>query len=404
MAVSKGIFAATTIAFALLAWAPAGAGQTKDEDVPTPNGMQKVFIPDPVFNMNAFEAFIPAKWHFQGTVVQGTTCFPVPFAVFRATSPDGLTMLEKLPNLEWRWGTSPTLGKNQGNCLPLKRAMTAKEMLQYVAATMKVEYVSDEPVPAGLLEAARKSKAQAQAAYSGGMKPPTETIDMARAIVRFRNGTFTIKGLLSGSVDCTQSSIMNPSPRQPPWTTNTCQANIRYVHAPEAQFQAAVELLDPSHAGAFALSRWGQAWIAQSRRQEAAGVAAIKRQGEINVANATASGEQFRHSQEVRQRMNDEFNATIQRGTQMSMNQTAAAGNARHTSASNWVDYSLDQQTVRDPVTGVANKVSSAYSYTWVDSTGKTSFQTNDVNVNPNGALQGTWTKQQVVNGDGTDK
>ena len=76
--------------------------------------------------------------------------------------------------------------------------------------------------------------------------------------------------------------------------------------------------------------------------------------------------------------------------------------NAQSTSASDWVDYALDQQTVADPNTGQLSKVSNASSYTWVDSSGKTSYQTNDVNANPNGVLQGTWTKQQVVHGNGT--
>lgn len=402
-------FAVSVIASAFMATIPAVSAQQRDEDVPTPKGMQKVFIHDPVFNMDAFEVFIPTRWHFQGTVVQGTKCFPLPFQVFRATSPDGLTMLEKLPDLDWRWGTSPMIGKDQSDCLPLKRAISAQEMLKYVAQTMNVEYVGAKPVPADLLEAVKQSKAQANAAYAGryraaGMKPPNQTVDMARAIVRFRNGSFTMKGLLSATVECSESSITNPNFRQPPWTTNTCAAHLRYVHAPESQFQAAVTLLDPKNAGAFALANWGQAWMAENNRQTQAGIASIQRQGAANIAQTRASGEQFRHSQEVRQHMNDEFNATLERGTNMSMSQTTAAGNARQTAASNWVDYSLDQQTVRDPATGAVNKVSSAYSYTWVDSSGKTSFQTNDVNVNPNGSLRGNWTRQQVVNGNGTSK
>ena len=78
--------------------------------------------------------------------------------------------------------------------------------------------------------------------------------------------------------------------------------------------------------------------------------------------------------------------------------------NARSTATSDWVDYALDRQTVLDPNTGKVNKVSSSYGYTWVDSTGKAGYQTNDVNANPNGVLQGTWTRQQVVHGDGTTR
>ena len=88
----------------------------------------------------------------------------------------------------------------------------------------------------------------------------------------------------------------------------------------------------------------------------------------------------------------------------MSMHRAAQIANSNHTMASDWVDYALDQQTVRDPGTGQVSKVSSSYSTTWVDDSGKTSFQTNDVNANPNGYLKGNWTRQQQVHGDGTSK
>jgi len=94
--------------------------------------------------------------------------------------------------------------------------------------------------------------------------------------------------------------------------------------------------------------------------------------------------------------------ATMQRGTDMSMARTQQSMNARSTATSDWVDYALDRQTVRDPNTGQISKVSSTYGYTWVDETGKTSYQTNDPNANPNGVLSGTWTQQKVVHGDGS--
>jgi hypothetical protein len=37
-----------------------------------------------------------------------------------------------------------------------------------------------------------------------------------------------------------------------------------------------------------------------------------------------------------------------------------------------------------------------------MNSSGNTSYQTNDANANPNGVMAGTWTKQQVVHGNGT--
>jgi len=58
------------------------------------------------------------------------------------------------------------------------------------------------------------------------------------------------------------------------------------------------------------------------------------------------------------------------------------------------VDFALDRQTVRNPNTGQVSKLSLWYSYTW----------TNDATADPNGTWPGTWTRQQQVHGDGTNK
>jgi hypothetical protein len=144
---------------------------------------------------------------------------------------------------------------------------------------------------------------------------------------------------------------------------------------------------------------WQQAWIQRNAAQTQAMMSAMNRDAN---ARMQASAQQFQHDQAVRQQMHEQFLATMQRGTDLSMARTQANANARSTAASDWVDYALDRQTVRDPGTGQVSKVSSTYSYTWVDETGKTSYQTNDGNANPNGVLPGNWTQQAVTHGDGT--
>ena len=115
-----------------------------------------------------------------------------------------------------------------------------------------------------------------------------------------------------------------------------------------------------------------------------------------------AQQQQFQQSMAVQAQMHQQFLAQMQASTNASMANANASMNAQSTVASDWVNYALDQQTVLDPGTGQVSNVSNAYSYTWTDSTGKTSYQTNDANANPNGAMPGTWTKQQVVHGNGT--
>jgi hypothetical protein len=100
----------------------------------------------------------------------------------------------------------------------------------------------------------------------------------------------------------------------------------------------------------------------------------------------------------MRQQQHEQFLASMQRGTDMSMKQAAASANANHRAAGDWADYSLDQQKRLDPKTGQITKDSSAYSYTWVnDSDPRNRTQTNDVNENPNGNGTGNWTLQQNI-------
>ena len=393
--------------------APAASSAPAPASAPSANVAQadpKVkndFIRDPVLNMDAYEVFFPGKWHLVGAVMQGSTCIPAPFAVFRASSPDGLTVWERLPRMDWVWGNDPNVPKDTGDCLPIKEAMSAKDFLKYISATMKVEYVGEEAVPQDQIDAANKQLERLHGPLvkqytAAGMRPPTETVQLARATVRYKNGSFTMKGLLAVTLNCS-AWITQINPRAQ-GQKNSCHAEVHYEHAPEAQYDAAIALLDPHYTGAVELAPFTNAWIAGNNRQTQANLAQIRAQGAQYAAQGQARADQFAHSQAVRQHMHEEFLSTMQRGTTMSMNRSAQIANSNHTITSDWVDYSLDRQTVRDPNTGQVTKVSSSDSYTWLDGSGKASYQTNDVNANPNGALQGTWTRQQVVHGDGTDK
>lgn len=53
------------------------------------------------------------------------------------------------------------------------------------------------------------------------------------------------------------------------------------------------------------------------------------------------------------------------------------------------------------PGTRQVSNVSSVGAYTGANSAGQTSYQTIDPNANRNGAMSGTWTKTQLVHGNG---
>ena len=322
-----------------------------DGNRPTPKGMQTAFVHDPVLDQDAFGVWFPAKWHFQGTLLQGTQCSSIPFPVFRAFSPDGLTVLEGLPRFDWGWGGLWRYATDQGDCLPLKEAMSAKDFLKYISAMLNVEYIGEEPVPQYMVDAGNANIKQLSDAYAplwrnSGSQPPVQTEQMARATVRYRNGSFTMKGLLHATVDCSQVYYTSVVPGAPPEVSNSCMAQVGYIHAPEAQYQAAIALLD--QAGGFGIPEWTSAWMANSNRQAQAVIDGIRIAGDRALA---ANAAQFEHTQKVRQQMHEEFMSTLQRGTTLSMNRANEIANRNHTITSDWVDYSLDQQTVRDPNT-----------------------------------------------------
>lgn len=389
----------------------AGAPSSVSAASRTPSGgTVKQEIVDPSLNnMNAVEVTIPAGWHFAGTLMQGGKCVPTPFPVFRVTSPDGLSAMEREPTIGWRFGTGP-MAVGQTDCMPLRSALPAQEFLKYLAPTLNLTYVADVPEPAEENATAQQSLQAAIAAYAPKyaaehLQQPKSTRELARARVSFHNGTFAMQGELRVVLDCTTTtfpgmkSLLRGIPDRPDSVVTQCNAATRFYSAPADKLAGVLAIWDVPGMGGKGLDDWQQAWINRNQQQANQMMAQMQRQTEAAMA---ASRQMFQQSMAVQNQMHQQFMAQMQAGTDASMARTQASMDARSTAASDWVNLALDRQTVLDPSTGQVSNVSSAYSYTWVDSTGKTSYQTNDVNANPNGVLQGNWTKQQVVHGNGT--
>lgn len=379
------------------AYAAGTTGATREESVS-----------DPSFNMVAATFTVPAKWSFVGQYFTAGNCGTVPYFVFRANSPDGLSYVEDLPRYGWGWGTGFAANvKRDESCMKLSSAIPAREFLKLVSATLHLEYVSDAPVPADLIAKARQYEQQMKAGTRPppGMHPADFSRDIAWGIVRYKNGTFAMKGRLTATVNCSTNyfpgmkSVVRGVPDRAGFTNSHCDGFVRLLAAPEQRFDATASMLDAINIAPRANNQWLQAYM---QRQQQEGQAMIDRMRRDSDARLKAQADHFAQSQAVRQRMHEQFLSTMQRGTDMSMHRAAEVANSNHRMASDVVDYALDRQTVRDPNTGQISKVSSAYSYTWVDSTGKASYQTSDPNATPNGSLPGNWTRQQVVHGDGS--
>jgi hypothetical protein len=344
-----------------------------------------VTMTDPNLNMKAYSFSIPSDWLFQGMVVQGTPCAVGAFPVFRTSSPDGLVGMKMLPRLDWTWSDGRNYQpKPNAACLPYKKEMPALDFLKYMIGVLQVDYVRDEPTPQ-LADIRRNAAARNTPQFSN-------TVDMAAARVRYHINKIQIDEVVNVLVSCT-SYEMSMIGRQ-----HNCSANTTRTWAPQGKYNAD---LFKTISKLFVIDQqWNAQWnavMAQKIRAMAEqGGQMVRAYGNQLAQQRNAQQAQWQQAQDMRNRQHEEFMATLQRGTDMSMQRAAASANARQQAADDWCDFALDRQKRMDPNTGEITKDSSAYSYTWVNQSGQR-FQTNDINANPNGAGTGNWTLQQNV-------
>ena len=353
-------------------------------------GVTSATITDPVVQTEAFDVRIPAGWKFQGTVFPGPPCNEIPYPVYRAYSPDGLTEMRKFPRFDWTFDSVKLGPPPQNSCLPLDRKLTAEQFVRYFAGVIGATYV-------GPMSVAPKFRASNAAAVAN-MKQNSANIpgfeatgDTAAIRVRSKNGSFVIEQRLRAWAACTSRSWFRNS------THSGCYAVVDVLRAPSGKLDALARDVDANNLNASVARMDWQMKIAQIL--QARGNARIAALIQHNNDVMRAQQERFEQSMAVQQHDHEQFLAQMQSSTNSSMNATGAAMNARSTAASDWVDYALDQQTVTG--SGGTVKISNAYSQTWANGQGQW-YQTNDPNANPNGVLYGNWTPQTRVHGNGT--
>jgi hypothetical protein len=179
----------------------------------------------------------------------------------------------------------------------------------------------------------------------------------------------------------------------------TCWARVDVLTAPLGQLDALVQLVDSNNLPHGVNSpQWTQAALQRQQQQGAQAMA------QLTAQENQESQMIYQQFQQIMQRSQAEHQAFMQQQEsqfESAMNNANASMNAQTTAASDWVDYSLDQQTVMSP-DGSTAKVSSAYSQTWTN--GTQWYQTNNPNSNPNGVLSGSWTQTTQVHGNGAAK
>jgi hypothetical protein len=315
-------------------------------------------------NMVALDVTVPANWKFQGVLLQGSpaTCDSQAYAVFRATSPDGQSFAEEMPEMLWDWGNGP---RPTEGCLPLNGPISAQNFLKYISAAMQVAYVGDAPLPEAAAAALKKGQAFIAA------HPPTQpnaaqmmpglkmSGDAAAAFVRYNNHGVAMRGRMTVGMTCfetTRPGVM--ALRQPMTVSTKCNANVEYLAAPETQFASVARMWDAPGMGFNEdqeNKEWNNAW-SQRRAQQMA--EATRRQIQYWQIQQGAQMQQTEHAMYVSRAMMVQTNQIARDGLQQSMDRAAQIANSNHDVASDFVDMAFDQRTVMNPNTGEVFKIS----------------------------------------------
>jgi hypothetical protein len=380
-----------------------GAFPPSSAFTPSAGPTRQVEIIDPVLQMKAYTLVIPAKWVFDGAVMQGSPCSIGASAIFRIMSPDGISEVKMLPRLDWAWNSLPKGPAKPASpdCLPFDHEVPAAEVLKYMIGILGVTFVKDLPAPglAAMQENNRKGNEERAAKVPKGTPTLMMKSDVANARVTYNINNIPVEETLGVSTLCSDSPNHPPAGMQVQHFY-TCNAWVTRTRARQGQLDGMKGTFDAMSRSLVIDQEWNSKWQAVMSQKitdmyAASTKAILKRGDDINRA-MQARHSAFMQGQEMRQRQHEAFLSTMQRGTDMAMNRSKEAANARSRMAGDWADYALDQQKRLDPKTGEISKDSAAYSYTWVDESGH-HYQTNDVNDNPNGRQAGNWTLQQNI-------
>ena len=360
-----------------------------------PNQFTTATITDPSLNnMPSATLTIPAGWKLQG-ITMISACTFSPWPVFRAYSPDALMQMRIEPVVGWQW--HPALkGTFNSGCANISGQISAAAFLQYYLGMMQGGVHVEGPMAVSSPYSQWAQGYAANANQNMRNAPPAmrnnNTADTAALRIEVVNGSFVVEERLRTVVECSIGN--NASPSQ---TGGTCWARVDVLTAPLGELDPLVQLVDNNNLPHGVNSpQWTQAALQRQQRQ-----------GQQAMAALTAQEQQeskmiYQQFQQIMQRSAAEHQAFMQQQEsqfESAMNNANASMNAQSRATSDWVDYSLDRETVMNP-DGSTTKVTAGYLETWTN--GTQWYQTDIPNSNPNGVLAGNWSPTTQVQGNGT--
>jgi len=178
-----------------------------------------------------------------------------------------------------------------------------------------------------------------------------------------------------------------------------CWARVDATRAPKGKLDALVAFVDGHNIiKNQPRDQWQQALLERMNQQNSEMMAELTR---LQRQWSSMLKKQHDDFMETSRRNHEAFMQQQESSFQSSMRAANDSMNARSTNTSDWVDYALDRQTVAGP-DGIA-KVSNQDTHVWSTTIGNQTYWygSSDANANPNGVLQGNWTEDTKVHGNG---
>ncbi|WP_348262481.1 cysteine rich repeat-containing protein [Telmatobacter sp. DSM 110680] len=343
----------------------------------------QILVNDPDYDKTtspAIEMLIPSTWDFKGAVhmfAGKTGCFSEAFSTFwEATSTDGLTKFQGIPNYAWQYSDDPQelhnltdpnrrthTGNKTNDLCPVSKPLNAEQYFrQSVLSDLKpaMTVVSVEPFPVleqivrqrnGLPPAdagnggARVDAIRVRLAFQKDDKPMELWYSVALVTQTYRVG----RGFLYDLHAVGQVALGAPKGE---------------LDANEKLFKVVIGSIQPLPRYTAFTNKWIASYYQTQAQKEAA---MDKIQADLdNFITQT-----YQHMSANAQRVSDiGFHATDQ--------------NLR------------DVQTYRDPSTGHTFELSNQYGHAWLNGANQY-VMSDDPNFNPNSALSGSWNELQPV-------
>jgi hypothetical protein len=343
-----------------------------------------VEIQDPAWGIVAARFDIPVEWSFEGVLIRDQGCGFTPTIAWRASSPDGLSGVQSMPEFGSHWSddTSFLRSYRQFHC-KLMKPMEPEAFMKYILPIVRPDPTLGPVQPTMDAQQWQTNIASFNQRAGGGLAPAHETGGAIRSRIQYLyHGQAVEENFALRQITTQQKIGFYGGPSHSSWSTS---AFVMTVRAPKGQLDDLMGAIGAMIGKGGFTQEWLQRSAQQMQRDQAQAMAAIRKQGDDTRAMLDRTHQEFMQAQDQRFQK-----STAQWREHMDMMDRSAKA---------YELYSSDEQLMRNPQTGAVSQVTNqAGNNGWQEQNSKDILLTGDPNLNPNLYLRGNWTQLENVN------